>query len=208
MRIYHFLSQEYALDDLKRQRLKVSRFADLNDPFELLGQDLSNKAVRLKFGKWKNEISDQYGVLCFSKTWRYPLLWSHYADKHRGICLGFDVPQPLLKKVKYRWERLLSDTEDDLKKERPNPRLAEALFCTKFADWKYEREIRVLLRLKDAVKEGDYYYNRFSENLDLKEVIVGPRCKVEKAKIEASIRNYSGGVTITKARIAFKTFRV
>ena len=32
----------------------------------------------------------QRGVLSFSKTSTDALLWAHYADGHRGLCLGFD----------------------------------------------------------------------------------------------------------------------
>ena len=35
-RVYHLLAKEWALDDLDRRRLKIARFDDLNDPFELL----------------------------------------------------------------------------------------------------------------------------------------------------------------------------
>lgn len=29
------------------------------------------------------------GVTCFSKSYSNTLLWSHYGDKHKGVCLGF-----------------------------------------------------------------------------------------------------------------------
>ena len=51
MGVYHLLCAQYALDDLKKQRLKVSLFADLNDPFELLSVELSDRAIRKKFMK-------------------------------------------------------------------------------------------------------------------------------------------------------------
>jgi hypothetical protein len=43
-------------------------------------------------------------MLCFSRDWHNPVQWSHYADKHRGICLGFDVPDSLLVPVQYTKE--------------------------------------------------------------------------------------------------------
>lgn len=33
----------------------------------------------------------RFGLLCFSEVWDSILLWSHYAEKHAGIVLGFDV---------------------------------------------------------------------------------------------------------------------
>jgi hypothetical protein len=35
MRVYHFLSAQYALKTLYEHRIKISTFPDLNDPFEL-----------------------------------------------------------------------------------------------------------------------------------------------------------------------------
>jgi hypothetical protein len=35
MRVYHFLSNKNAIDDLTHRRLKIATFDDLNDPFEL-----------------------------------------------------------------------------------------------------------------------------------------------------------------------------
>ena len=37
------------------------------------------------FEKHKNESA----ITCFSKSPMKALMWSHYADKHKGICLGF-----------------------------------------------------------------------------------------------------------------------
>lgn len=29
------------------------------------------------------------GVCCFSTTYARPLLWSHYGEQHRGLCIGY-----------------------------------------------------------------------------------------------------------------------
>lgn len=31
------------------------------------------------------------GVLTLSATWKSGLMWSHYADEHRGICIEYDT---------------------------------------------------------------------------------------------------------------------
>jgi len=40
------------------------------------------------------ELADQYGVLCLTPHWDNLLMWAHYGDAHRGICLGFDIELP------------------------------------------------------------------------------------------------------------------
>ena len=57
MRVYHFLSEQYGMDDLLKRRLKIATFSDLNDPFELLAVSLSDSAVRRAFRKMKDELS-------------------------------------------------------------------------------------------------------------------------------------------------------
>lgn len=34
------------------------------------------------------------GVACFTELWNDPIMWSHYADKHRGVMFGFDIRHP------------------------------------------------------------------------------------------------------------------
>jgi len=208
MRVYHLLSAKYAIENLKKQRLKVSLFADLNDPFELLSVELSELANRKKFQELKKDINGKKGVLCFSRNWNNPVLWSHYGDKHKGICLGFDTPDTLLKKVIYKGERLPSDVEKELNEGNLNGRVEEKLLITKFEHWQYEEEERVILPLDKAYKEKELYFVNFCDNLKIKEVIVGARCKINKAELEKSIETSLSAVLSTKARLAFKTFEV
>jgi hypothetical protein len=42
----HFITAAWAEDDLARRRLKISRFDDLDDPFELLAAELRDPAIR------------------------------------------------------------------------------------------------------------------------------------------------------------------
>jgi len=96
MRVYYLTKKEYALSNLENNRLKISRLDDLNDPFELMGLALKNKAARKDFANFKRQMNDNYGLICFCEKWNNPVLWAHYGDKHRGIGFGFDVPLTLL----------------------------------------------------------------------------------------------------------------
>ena len=116
MRVYHLLPEHHALDDLRRRRLKVSRLEDMNDPFELLAASLKTKNHRSSLRGFKEDMDRCYGALCFSRSWTHPMLWSHYADKHRGICLGFDVPRNVALPIAYDAARLKVDIERQLAK--------------------------------------------------------------------------------------------
>lgn len=93
MRVYNSLAAQWAERRSRAKgRIKISRFDDLNDPFELLAAQLRSKDVRKAFGALRDHMCANRGVLCFSRGWHNPLLWSHYGDKHRGICLGSMCP--------------------------------------------------------------------------------------------------------------------
>ncbi len=106
MRVYNFLTCENALDDISKRLVKISSLADLNDPFELMSVELPDREMRKAFKATKDYLNRHFGVICFSKRWSNPVLWAHYADKHRGICLGFDVPDSLIEEISYSGRRL------------------------------------------------------------------------------------------------------
>ena len=42
MRVYYLTGAPFALSNLALRRIKIARFEDLNDPFELLGVDVGD----------------------------------------------------------------------------------------------------------------------------------------------------------------------
>ena len=93
---------------MARRRIKISRFDDLNDPFELMAVELKDKAVRKAFQAVRDHMCANRGVICFSRGWHNPLLWSHYAEKHHGVCFGFELPDVNITSVLYDPKRLLA----------------------------------------------------------------------------------------------------
>ena len=201
MRLYHFLSERDALDDLTRQRLKLSEIENLNDPFELWCSDQRDRRMRFALQNWKREMSKRYGLVCFSAAWQNPLLWSHYADRHRGICLGFDVPDNAATPVKY------IDARTPLRLPLTDAAMRTILF-TKFVGWSYEEEWRAWFRLEERDPNAkDLYFREFDAELSLREVIVGPLCVCSRSVIDA-IERYGGSVRGIKAQLAFESFHV
>jgi hypothetical protein len=88
---YKFLPAQLALQDLIRQEIKISTFRDMNDPFELLGGLPIAPTVAHHFQTIIDWLSGFCGALCFSRDWHNAMLWSHYGDKHKGMCLGLDL---------------------------------------------------------------------------------------------------------------------
>lgn len=159
MRLYHFLPERFALEDLKEKRLKVSIINDLNDPFEFqAGFKHPTPILKKQFTKFKNIISKEVGLLCFSKKWHNPLLWSHYANKHTGFALGFDLPDNKAIEVTYLNERPLFQP-NTLSPNTGHTIFLEKLKKTKFSSWSYEEEVRFYYPLNTLNFENELYFN-------------------------------------------------
>jgi hypothetical protein len=200
-RLYHFTHADFALEDIKYRRLKIAEFKDMNDPFELGCFKLPTREHRDAMKGIKKEFSEKCGLLCFSEDWENPLLWSHYADKHRGICLGFDVDLRGLCRVSYKEER----------PDFPNAstdEFANQLYSTKYKGWEYEREWRGSFEVGDRENGLHFHYFGSEEPMVLREVIVGMNCKTTEENVRAVLGDYPTHVEIIKARLAFNTFRV
>jgi Protein of unknown function (DUF2971) len=54
------------------------------------------------------------GVLSLAEQWNCPLMWSHYADQHRGLCIEYDTTDnecPKIMAVDYRRPRSIRVTD-------------------------------------------------------------------------------------------------
>ena len=207
-RVFHFLSEQWGLDDLRKRRLKISTLPELNDPFEFLAVSLSNPAIRKAFRVMKAELSKTRGLLCFSRDWHNPVQWSHYADKHRGVCLGFDVPDEAIGPVSYSGKRLEAKIEELTAPRLLDEQKAVSLLFTKYSHWHYENEVRALVTLEDCDPQTHLYFAKFSDRLRLREVIVGVASTTTRAAISDALGSLAPTVAARKARLAFGSFRV
>ncbi|UGX93384.1 DUF2971 domain-containing protein [Bradyrhizobium barranii subsp. barranii] len=207
-RAYHLCPAEYAISNIVFSRLKVGQIRDLNDPFELLAYQRGAK--NKTFLDYRKEFDEKSGLLCFSEDWTDPVLWSHYAAKHGGMCLGFDIDRRLeLRKVSYRTERLgrALPTESPVPMEI-DEELAGLLLTTKFSSWSYEREWRVILPLQDTVEEERLRFYPIGEHIRLAEVIIGETCSIPWEQVRAVVKKHHPDASVIKARLAHFSFNV
>lgn len=208
MRLYYMTTRAWALVILRERRLKISTIPELNDPFELLGASVGQKDMRRAMRVLHDDWSRTLGMVCMTDNWKSPVMWAHYAEKHYGVCLGFDVTDRpgVISKVDYVPDRL----RDFLDRSKPllgvNQKVIEQILATKFKDWSYEREYRVFAGLKE--RENDKYYLDFGPDLVLREVILGSRCTLNSQDVAKAVRKPAARVKIIKARAAFDSFRI
>ena len=154
MPLYHFTSAKYALEAINMRRLKAAELDKTNDPYEVLAVELKSEEDVKQYVNLRYDLIDRLNAVCFSEDFKNPLLWSHYADKFHGICLGFEVKtydyaySSNVHQVRYKRSRV---GFDDVGIDYVDGELiivdsikARNLILTKSQDWRYEEEWRIM----------------------------------------------------------------
>jgi Protein of unknown function (DUF2971) len=87
-------------------------------------------------------VNSQYRVYCLSTHGDIPLMWSHYASAHRGVCLEFSVHSDLFCGA-LAIEYLEHYPQFDLAQDDKEAALATLL--AKSEHWSYENEYRLIV---------------------------------------------------------------
>ncbi len=121
-----------------------------------LKKDIENKKIEL-YKILKDTLSDTLRITCFSEEYDNILMWSHYANKHDGICIAYDFKksielQTLALPIRYDNKRpIISENEVEYNNQEPiinRTSLTKLLIdslLVKSDSWKYENEWRVIL---------------------------------------------------------------
>ncbi|WP_242171002.1 MULTISPECIES: DUF2971 domain-containing protein [unclassified Pseudomonas] len=208
IRLYNLTSVRHALSNIQLRRIKVSRLADLNDPFELLAANFKEHKTRQVVRNWKDKSHSLMGLLCFAGDWSEPVMWSHYAEKHTGICLGFDVSRDTVQQVSYQDNRIRAaltstSTPHDLSEE-----LQQELLRTKSAGWRYEEEYRRFVNLNEASAEELLHFWSFNEDIKLVEVILGALCEEPIESVRLKVKQNFPSAIVFRSRLAFQSFKI
>ena len=198
MIVYHFIYSEFALKALRDRRLKITRINELSDPFQLCAADFSDSDTQTKLETFKNQTNERNGIICFSKSYDDPVLWSHYADGHRGVALVFEIPDDQAIPINYQPERFRLDVDAAIQRGGFTESDLTQLISTKFSSWQYENEVRMTCRLNDHFCQIDskgkkVYFESLSlesygvDALKLIGLIRGVRCDLKPADIASEL---------------------
>jgi hypothetical protein len=160
MKLYRYQPiNQNTLSSLVKEKNWVSDPLNFNDPFEFRFTEInnSNKQNELVYLEEEsrmviqhyNEIVSNYGVVCYSSVEPNILLYSNYADKHRGMCLEFEVnniENSNLKEVEYctEFKRIAFSLENHRQKEE-----IEMILTSKSKVWECEKEYRQIFDFKN-----------------------------------------------------------
>ncbi len=167
----------YTLKTLMQEKLFLARpHKDWNDPHDCnitswtkLAHDIFKQKARLQ---------------CFfagEEPFKKILMWSHYADKHKGICVEYEYTASLentiaaLHEVKYQEEVEFNELGDTFK--------------IKATDWQYENEVR-LFHFDENNTEDKNVTETFAKlGLKIKAVYFGERLSKEDEDMITIIQN-------------------
>ena len=148
------------MDILVHNRLYATEFTNLNDPMEGVFTYSSNVNSfiigNLKSKKYKTKICS------LSKIYNNGLMWSFYADEHKGCCLEVE---PIGKS----WIKLEMDYSSNIYNLTENSSI-ENILSHKSIHWNYEEEVRFIKTL-DPIKEKISPYLK----VKIKRVFLGVR---------------------------------
>ena len=207
MKAYHFISSKYALEALEKNRLKISLLNDLNDPFELYGANLSDLKHRSGFEQFKIQLSKRFGILCLSKSFDNPLLWSHYADRHRGVAIEIEADIDYFMPISYEPGKIYIDIKGKLDSGGLTAVDAQSILSTKFEQWKYENEVRIFCDLTEPPSEEGYHFYKFKDDVKPVRLILGALCKLSIDDIKRALP-MGASIKVVKTQLAFDSYSV
>lgn len=174
-RLYRYRSQKHferEIEAIEEGYLFCAAYLYLNDPMEglfttskLFRKTQDHRTTRDAIIDRKSRI----GICSFSEVYDHELLWAHYADQFKGICVAYNLSR-LLKNLgdEFTFVRMYYDEMvPTLRGTRKTPgELARMVLSCKNYRWLYEREWRMF------AKVGKAYY---SDTACVRRVYLGSR---------------------------------
>lgn len=147
------------------------------------------------------------GVLSLAKNFNCPLMWSHYADQHKGFCIGYDVSVNDsfdIHPVDYNSKRFIRTQQiyDMLFNNNENIRSAakkdieKVILLNKALSWEYENEYRVIS--KKGLQDSKFRLSDVTFGLRFKETA--------KFSVMRALQERQGGVNFYEISLCNDSF--
>ena len=184
---------EYSLADLINNEITVSPSKNMNDPFDSIINLWGTKElleITCKEPKHIKNLSrsfDYFRIRSFcngntTRALKNILMWSHYADEHRGYCIKYKLSKHFIKqKENDSFEHMFlkpiiyrkdEDMVDISEMKTINTDLA---FATKHESWGYENEVRLIVY--NPNKEDAFYGIPLDKDSCIEAIYFGCRCE-------------------------------
>lgn len=152
---------KYSISDLIKEELTLADPVTFNDPFDtplFCHLDLHRAIIKKNSDYDIKPMVDAYKhlkVRCFVKhkersrkqPFENQLMWSHYADSHKGICIRYKFDEEITmedekEKIFSIWYNV--DYKTEIKPDDPKSFELRFLLATKEKCWEYENEVRLV----------------------------------------------------------------
>ena len=163
---------------------------------------MERQLVSLLPGMLQTISNSLFGALSLSEIRNHKLMWSHYANEHRGYVIGFNSEHQFFNQKKTDGDELRHPRKIDYREKPPVINLMNTsgaeLFFVKSLEWEYESEWRMLMPLSNSskvIERQPYPAHLFDFPIEsVTEVILGERMSEQDKEIIKSLmhnRNYN-----------------
>jgi hypothetical protein len=107
-------------------------------------QRTPDEVMALITEKFREDFKSNFRILSLAGNRTSTLLWAHYADNHKGLCIHIDrtvVPFTVAESVRYTQDYPVLHFPLEIDEKEQFVRM----FCTKSPEWFYEEEHRMVL---------------------------------------------------------------
>lgn len=195
--LYKYVSLDRVPDILDNHRLYLSDGKNFNDPFEITVTDKKNHKIRHIEG---------LHILSLTNSFRNKLIWSHYTDSHKGVCITVKVPNNLVYPICYSTKRIYEDSDIDniissstkitkksVEKDFSLLSNDKKIAYVKDKKWMYEKEYRVVFDKSDEAgliyHDGKWFMSVKITNIYLGANFDRNKAETQRKIIEACKRN-------------------
>lgn len=134
----------------KEEKIWASNYKNLNDPMEWFFESKDPQLDQKLLDEHKGDAR----ICCLSKTYNYGLMWSMYADEHRGICIELEIEDSENIKEKeglsedywVKYEVEYKNEPAEIKEGYPS---VDEILKVKSPQWRHEQEVRFVRKSKE-----------------------------------------------------------
>jgi hypothetical protein len=172
--------QKLTAEEIKRLTAGIEPYAEYLSICKVRGIHIAvskeqfESKIQKRFTEIIEESNNNIKITCFSESNSSLLMWSHYADKHKGICIEWDfldddTLRPFLNPIIYHDQVYKLELLEDLNMLK---KVGSSLIKSK--EWEYEAEWRLISmkqsqndfssKIKVPVPNAVYLGTRYHEN--------------------------------------------
>lgn len=153
------IDKDSIVEDIMRQILPAKMLSIKKNQKQSFDEEMYPAIENMK--NVFQSLRETYGVTCFSEKDDSLLMWAHYANNNRGICVEYDLrkinqelhftPIPIV----YSKKRVIFDKFNLMNSENDTIRILIKSITTKSDEWTYENEWRIIREKQTCENDWD-----------------------------------------------------